>query len=222
VPEDLKAAVLGAQNLGAPAGNPLGASNYGEISGLNKSSFQLPLATGAVSAGGQIAADQVAAAKAAAAHAEALAKKKAEDASDPSKYRQVQKDDGGYDYFDPDGNQVDIATLSKRTNTKPKDWLKDSQNPIDIQYLEDNNNMNDYIKAKLSGDKKKIQKYEDARPELKKYQGKGGAHQLITDFQNHYQRYYVPRSQDPNAWGARPADWPVVPVGGDNFDDSGL
>jgi hypothetical protein len=154
--------------------------------------------------------EQQRAAAAAAARAAALAKQKAEDLSDPKKYRQVKKADGGFDWFDPEGNQVDIATLTQRTQTKPADWLSDSENPVDIQYLEDNKNLNDYIKAKLSKNQKKIQAYEEAQPDLAQYQGQGGAHDLISRFQKTYERYYVPRTANPNAWGTNPGNNPVV------------
>lgn len=212
--EALKQATLGANAISAPT-STLGASNAPELANLYQSTFQLPQSSGATAAHAQLASDVVAEQKAAAARAAAEAKQKAADLSDPNKYRVVQKDDGGYDFFAPDGSQVDIATLTKNTGTKPTDWLAgkygDSQNPIDIQYVEDQKNLSDYIKAKLSGNKTKIDAYETADPSLKQYQGQGGAHQLISKFQQAYQRYYVPRTQDPNAWGQNPGDSPQVP-----------
>jgi hypothetical protein len=202
----LRDAVLGAGNIQSPT-STLGASNAPELAKLYQSSFQLPQSSGASSARVNIASDQVAAAKAAA----ALAQKKAADKADPTKYRKVPKDDGGFDFFDADGNQVDIATLTKATGTKPSEWLKDSENPIDVQYLEDYNNLQDYIKAKLGGDAKKAAGFEEAKPELANYQGQGGADNLINEFKKYYQRFYVTRAEDPNAWGNRPSSSPLVP-----------
>lgn len=204
--EALKAATQGANAISAPAPT-FAASNEPELANLYKSTFQLPqssaAAGGAAGVAGQIAAEQ----KAAAEKAAAEAKQRVQDAADPTKYRAVKKADGGYDWYAPDGKQVDIATLTKLTNTNPSDWLKDSQNPIDVQYLQDSKNLQDYIQAKLSNDTAKVNAYEKAQSDLKKYQGKGGAAQLIQDFQNHYQRYYVPAQ-----WGVRPSDNPVVPT----------
>ncbi len=191
---------------GAPA-NTLKASNYKEISNMGAIDRVLPTSSGLANASVNEAQEQVAAAKRAA----ALARQRQEDMSDPRKYRRVPKKDGGFDFFDPEGNQVDIATLTERTQTKPIDWIKDSQNPIDIQYLEDSNNLEDYIKAKLSKNTQKITQYE-ANTALGNYQGKGGADQLINDFKKHYERYYVPRTQNPNAWGSVPSDQPFVPA----------
>lgn len=193
----------------APA-NILGASNYGEISQMGAIDRKLPTSIGLAGESINIAQEQVAAQKA----AEALAAKKAEDLADPKKYRKVKKDDGGYDFFDPEGKQVDIATLTQRTETKAGDWVGDSENPIDIQYLEENKNLNDYVKAKLSNDAEKVNKYETANPELKQYQGKGGIDELINAFKNRYRRYYITQQQDPQAWGNRPSDTPLVPSNG--------
>lgn len=212
----LKQATLGAQAIQSPT-STLGASNAPELAKLYQSSFQLPQSSGATGAAAGVASDIAAAQRAAAAKAEAEAKQKAADEADINKYRFVQKPDGGYDFFAPDGQQVDIATLSQKTGVKPVDILfnsklgTDSQNPIDIQYAEDQKNLNDYIRAKLSNNKTKVQGYEAAKPELSQYQGQGGAHKLITDFQGYYQRYYVPRSVNPTAWGYNPGSNPLVP-----------
>lgn len=217
----LKDATLGAANISAPV-STLGASNAPELASLYQSTFQLPQSNGAVAAGAQISGDIVAEQKAAAAAARAAAAKREANMSDINKYKIVRKDDGGYDFFDADGNQVDIATLTKRTGVKASDIVKDSENPVDIQYVNDYNNLQDYISAKLSNDKKKTAAYEASKPELAKYQGKGGAHQLINDFQNYYQRYYVPRDVNPSAWGTSPGDTPFVPTGGDAGESFGI
>ncbi len=222
--EALKAATLGANAISAPT-STLGASNAPEIASLYQSSFQLPQSAGAAGAAAGIAGDIAAQQRAAAARAAAMAKQKTDDLSDPKKYRAVKKQDGGYDFFDPDGKQVDIATLTSRTQTKPADWVGDSDNPIDIQYLEESKNLNKYIRAKLSGNQKAYSAFEEANPELKKYQGKGGVDKLVNTFKQSYERYYVPRSVNPNAWGTRPSDNPMFPTVSDDpyaFDDSEL
>lgn len=211
--EALKAATLGAQAIQSPT-STLGASNAPELAALYQSTFQLPQSTGAANSAGNVAGDieeEKRRAAAAAKKAAEEAAQKAADLADPKKYRVVKKDDGGYDFFAPDGSQVDIATLAQRTQTKPSEWISDSENPIDVQYLEESANLNKYINAKLSKNKKVYEAYEEANPELKKFQGKGGVDQLIKLFKKRYERYYVPRSVNPNAWGTRPGDNPLVP-----------
>lgn len=195
----LLAATQGANQIQAPASN-LGASQGPELANLYRSSFQLPQSQGAVGAQANVAQQQVDAAKA----AQALAEQKQKDLADPSKYRQVASKDGGYNYFDPDGNQIDIATLTQRTGTKPADWLKDSQDPTDIQYLQDQGNLNKFVNAVLGKDKKTVDQFTYADPALKKFvSGKGGVHNLIQQFQQTYKRYYT------SDWGALPGN-PVV------------
>ena len=127
-----------------------------------------------------------------------------QDMLDPTKYIMRLKEDGGYDFYDPKGNQIDIATYSKATNQRPVDIVKDSQNPIDIQYAQDWTGLQKYVQAILDGDKTTITEMQTQDPELKQYSGKGDLDKLMQRFKQHYQRYYVPRTQNPNAWGARP------------------
>jgi hypothetical protein len=141
---------------------------------------------------------------AASAHAQQIA-----DLADPSKYKRVPKQDGGFDFIGPDGQQVDIATLASRTNTDPSDWVKDSNNPIDVQYLNDYSNMKKFMDAVVSKDTNAIKQFTDSDPNLSHYQSKGGLQQLLQDFHNTYQRYYVTRAQNPQAWGYAPGN-PVV------------
>lgn len=197
----LKAATLGAANIQAPP-SPLGASNAPELAKLYQSGFQLPQATGATNAAGNIASQELTAASS----------KKSNPLADINNYKFVQKPDGGYDFYDPAGQQVDIATLANRTGAKPADVLKDSQNPIDIQYRNDYKNLQDYVNAVLSKDTAKIKAYQKAEPALQQYTDKGGVHKLIEQFQQSYERYYVPRSINPNAWGANVPNNPIVPT----------
>lgn len=197
----LKAAVLGADAIQAPSSS-LGADAGAQLAALYQSSFRLPQSSGAVAAGAQIASDKVDEQKRAA----AAAKQKERDMADPENYRRVKKDDGGYDFFAPDGSQIDIATLTERTGTRPTDWIDDSENPIDIQYREDSKNLEDYINAVLTRDNKKLEAYRKSRPELSQYDDRGGVDRLINDFKQSYQRYYQPKQ-----WGAAPGR-AVVPT----------
>ena len=205
---NLRAAVLGASNIQAPASS-LGASAAPELAKLYAINFQAPQSSLAVKAQAQNASTAVQAQEEAA----KIAAQKQQDLGDFKAYKIVKKNDGGYDFFDPTGQQVDIATLSQRTGANPADVLKDSQNPIDIQYVNDYQNLQKLGNALLNGDKATVQAYTDADKSLKKYATtRGGYQQLVNDFQKYYQRYYLTRSVSPTAWGISPADHPFVPT----------
>lgn len=139
-----------------------------------------------------------------------------QDMTDPNKYQKIKKDDGGFDFIDPQGQQVDIATLAQRTGTKAIDWIKDSENPIDVQYLNDYSNLQDFMNAVLSKDKKKRDSFISTDKNLQRYtQGRGGIDRLLRDFKMSYQRYYTPRSINPQAWGQAPGRV-VVPTAQSN------
>ena len=219
--EQLRNAVLGAQQIQAPSGNPLGAANAPEIANFYRSSFQLP-ASNIASQGSAYNTEVTVANEKAAREAELKRQaKEAADMADPDKYTQKAKEDGGYDFFDPQGNQIDIATYSKVTGKNPVEIIKDSENPIDIQYREDWANMQDYMTAALSGDTKKKTIFEENSPSLKKYGGKGGPAKLLAEFKEYYRRYYNTRQQDPKAWGVKPQTKPLVPYPSeDNYDNA--
>lgn len=209
---DLSKAVLGGLNRSAPA------SSYSDIGNLMASSFQLGEAKPAAGASAVIAQQTVDEQKRAAAEAKArqAAVEEAKNAiHDPKRYEKVLKDDGGYDFYftDPSGKrqQVDIATLAKNTNTRAVDWLKDSQNPVDIQYLNDYQNLNDFMNAVASKNKDKVDEFtQRAKAEgvdLSPFTtNTGGLDQLIKKFQQNYQRYYTPN------WGAANGS-PIIPTG---------
>lgn len=204
----LKDATLGAAAI-APPPSTLGASQGPELANMYRSTFQLPLATGAVSAAANTAGDIVAEQKRQA----AIAAQKQKDQADPKSYKKVKKDDGGFDFFDSDGNQVDIATLAKRTNTKASDWIDDSENPIDIQYKNDYKNLQDLLNAVSSRDTKKVESFQqsfkdEGLPDITQQKPQD----IIDQFKQYYERYYTPREQNPNAWGVTPNNAPYVPA----------
>lgn len=75
-----------------------------------------------------------------------------QDKMDPSKYQKLRKDDGGFAFYDPAGKEIDIDTYAKRTGMRRADILKDSENPIDQQYVYDWNQLNDVSQRIFSGD----------------------------------------------------------------------
>lgn len=143
----LRSAVLGAQQQGSPA-SPLGA--FPELAKLYQSSFQLPLSNAATQAQGynltaKVQNDQEA--------QEAALREKAQqlkDLQDPGKYQQLPKDDGGYAFLDPTGKEISAFEYSRITGQSPDKILSQSQNPIDVGFMQDYQNLQDYLNAKVN------------------------------------------------------------------------
>lgn len=76
---------------------------------------------------------------------------------DPSKYQRVRKEDGGFDFLDGDGNRIDIKRYAEVTGLRPSDILKDSDNPLDQQYVNDYSNTKGVIDAIQQGDSDTLQ-----------------------------------------------------------------
>ncbi len=133
----LREAVLGSSNIQTPT-SPLG--SFPELAKMYQSSFQLPQSSGAANILGNQAQKTVADQEAAAAAA-----KKAK-----QNYQRVKKADGGYGFFDGNGNEISAYDYANIVGKNPADVLADSENPIDIGYSEDYKNLNDYIKNKLN------------------------------------------------------------------------
>lgn len=89
-----------------------------------------------------------------------------QDQMDPSKYQQVRKDDGGFAFFDPSGKEIDIDTYAKRTGQRRVDVLKDSENPLDQQFIDDYMQMNDLNQKIWQNDTEEINNYKLQYPEL--------------------------------------------------------
>lgn len=138
--EQLKTAVLGAQANVAPGASPLG--NFPELSKLYSTpaelaKVQLSDAAPNYNIGVKVANDEANAAA-------------ARSASGIGKYQQVQKPDGGYAFYDPDGNEISAAQYAAAHNQDPSDLLKNSQNPIDRAFIQDYKQLNDYINNKAN------------------------------------------------------------------------
>lgn len=92
--------------------------------------------------------------------------KAAQDRIDPSKYQRIRKNDGGFAFYDPSGKEIDIDTFSKATGSRRADILKDSDNPLDQQFLDDYTTMNEINQAIWRNDSATIQEYQSVFPEL--------------------------------------------------------
>lgn len=110
-----------------------------------------------------------------------------QDKMDPSKYTVRRKDDGGFDFFDPDGKPIDISEYAKVTGVRPADILSKSENPFDMQYVNDYNNTHDVVDAIQNGDQATLQTY------LKENKGinpKSTAQDIMQDLIKKYPHIY--------------------------------
>lgn len=179
------------QSIQTPA-SPLG--SFPELSNMYRSSFQLPLSNAGTSS--QAVADQntVSAAKSAASK---------------SNYQQVQRPDGGFGFYDPNGNEISAAEYASATGKSPTDVLRNSTNPIDLGYQKDFKDLQQYINLKLqsSQDKAAQQKAQAIEQDVQKSYGiniaKLTPNQLIQQFQSAY----------PTVYGSNQGNASGVPVG---------
>lgn len=144
--DQLKSAVLGAQQQGS-GDSPLG--NFPELSKLYSSSFQLPVSNAAASAAGNVTSDIVAQQKAqAAAAAQAASSGGGGSRSGGGGFKIVARPDGGFGFYDANGNEVSANDYSQATGKDLSAVLKNSRNPVDRAFLQDYKQLNDYIKNK--------------------------------------------------------------------------
>lgn len=146
-------AFLNGANAGQPAATDNSAVNQYLQAGFGD------IAAGA-SQGLGVAANEIAAQeKAAAERARQEQMQKLQDKMDPNKYQQIRKDDGGFEFRDPDGNLIDVSQYSKITGKSRAEILSKSENPLDLQYLNDYSNMQGVIQAINDGDNAKLKTY---------------------------------------------------------------
>lgn len=167
--DEFKQAISQGQGAKTPA-SPLG--SFPDIAALFQSQFQLgessaPVA-GMVGTAATDDANARAAAEAARRKEAAALKSKIEDATqkikdyqNPSKWQQVQKDDGGYDYYDPLGNRVSIAQYAEVQGKRPHELLEKSQNSLDQQFVNEYGLLKDYTQAVYAGDLEKVEKLKE-------------------------------------------------------------
>ena len=161
----LKAAVLGAQQAGGIS--PLG--DFPEIQKLY--STEQALAPKQQAVAGDIYNTGVTVANQKAEQEAALRQKLQEikDMSDPNKYQQVPKKDGGYSFLDPSGKEISAFEYSRITGQSPDKILAQSQNPIDISFVQDYQNLQDFMKAIANNDTETVDAVIDSNNELEKY-----------------------------------------------------
>jgi len=93
-------------------------------------------------------------------------KEQQDDIKDPSKYKIERKADGGFAFFGPDGKEVGIDNYTKNTGVRAADILKDSENPIDMQYLDEYDNLRGLMQAINNGDSAFVSAFNKKNPQL--------------------------------------------------------
>lgn len=136
----LKSAVLGAQVNPQAGASPLG--NFPELAKLYSSAPQLSKIQLGNSASNYNTGIQVSNDKAAAAAAKS--------ASGAGKYQQVQTPDGGFKFYDPNGNEISAQQYAAANGTSASDLLKNSLNPIDQAFRQDYAQLQSYINNKAN------------------------------------------------------------------------
>jgi len=110
------------------------------------------------------------------------------DMMDPNKYQKVRKQDGGFDFLDPSGQKIDINTFAQRTGARRVDILKDSENQLDQQYINDWSNANDLAQAAFNGDSDTIAAFTEQNPNLKGKKPEDILRELIERYPHLYGR----------------------------------
>lgn len=111
------------------------------------------------------------------------------DQNDPNKYQKVQKDDGGFDFYDPAGNKINVQQYAQVTGKPVASILKDSQNNIDIQYTQDYKTMQDIANAYANGDKSYLDKLAKDSGDPNFFKGKTAA-DVMQLFKSGYPNVY--------------------------------
>lgn len=129
--------------------SPLG--NFPELAQAYATSFTSPPSnarTDVEYSQDQVSVENAKKAQAAAEQAAKDARDRAAAFSDAKNYTVQQRSDGGFGFYGPDGKEVSAAQYANNTGQKLTSVLKDSQNPIDIRYVQDQQNLTKYLQAK--------------------------------------------------------------------------
>lgn len=180
------------------AASPLG--SFPELANMYASNFSSPLSNAQTDVQAQQDTVTVENQKRAAAAAEAAAKERADAFANKDKYTIQPRSDGGFGFYGPDGKEVSAAQYADNTKQKLTDVLKDSQNPIDIRYINDAKNLTSYLQARAQYNvDPNQQKIADAiekqvNPIIQKNFGvnlhQANPQQLINFFQQNYPTIY--------------------------------
>lgn len=201
----LAAAAASKANLGgSPNGGGQEMVNLQNLAQLQFTAGGAERATGAFTGNAKATADQEEAQRQAAAKAAEVEQAKKDnyekalaEMQDPKNYRQEIADDGGYHFYDPMGNKIDVQKYSRAVGKQIPDVLKDSQNQNDARFVQDYKDLLDYGRA-LAGDEDNVKKFRDDKKYsgfLQRYKDKSYG-QVVTDFKKSYTDKFQPTQLD--------------------------
>lgn len=171
----------------AQAANVAGPTSYiPEVTGYSRADSMKGAIAGGLAGGGSLASQRAQEADEADKQARAAAMQRLQDKLDPSKYQVRRKQDGGFDFLDPEGNKIDINTYSKVTGQRVVDILKDSENPTDLEYVNDWSNMNSLLNAMYNNDTDTIASFVEQNPSLKDKKPQDLAQELMRKYPHLY------------------------------------
>lgn len=182
--EDLKKVSQQFINAANVMGTPQ--TSIPELSSYFKAAVMDPIVSGGL-AGGAVAGSQAARTKEE--QEEAARKQRLADLqnkADPENFRKERKADGGYAFYDPEGNEISINDYAAVTGQRRVDILSDSENPVDQEYIRDWQNMNELAQAFYDNDQGVIQQFTQANPNLKDMKPRDFMSELIKKYPHIY------------------------------------
>ena len=156
-----------AQQFAQAAGLPGPTSSISEVTKYSQAGSMEGAIKQGIAGSGSLAGQKAKEADEADEAARQAAMRKLQDKLDPGKYTKQRKADGGFAFFDPDGKEIGIDRYAEMTGYRLADILKDSENPIDQEYINDYLNMNTLAQAMYNGDQDTINSFMEQNPNLK-------------------------------------------------------
>lgn len=139
---------------------------------------------------------------------EAEARQRAEEAmNDPSKYQKVRKEDGGFDFYDPFGRQINAHTFALKTGKRHADILKDSENDLDKQFIQHWEQVEELAKVRIRRDdaaEQKLYKKYGIDKERQKVLKSMPVDQLTDEFRKAYPNVFTSPQQGRGRIGFSP------------------
>lgn len=184
--DQFRAAISGASNIQAPTSDPVLAKFY-------ESTFQLPQSEQGAGALANDASTQVANAEIG--RANKLDELKAElqklqDRGDPNKFVRQKKEDGGFDFFDPEGNPITASEYARAKSIPTSKAVEGSDNLLDQQYQNDYDKLKDLSFLMQSEDYEGIEKFYEDNPGTQEEFKDRTIEEIWSAFANEYSNVY--------------------------------
>jgi len=188
---------------GSPNGNSAQIQHLQNLGALQFRAGGTSLATNAFGGEASSVADQEEAARQAAeAAADAEAKKQAirdkikAELTDPDNYVRSVSEDGGYNFYRPDGTPITVQEYSQATGKQIDKALEGSNNSVDNQFTEDYKRLKEYGAA-MAGDedaRKAFTESKAGKAFLANPENKNKTYaEIVAEFKKHYSSYMQPQ-----------------------------